>query len=146
MLEDWQWRHLCYVFGQCVPHPQSRNLKGPATNCEMLEGNWCLLTVINGGKIKGAILLTGVLAGCSSPFCKPLSLKVKVCGWPERCQTYGYLPSRRASSLLIGSGSNLYCLVTEARVCVWTTCLRLLPESGTVGSQTATPQVTSPTS
>jgi len=36
---------------------------------------------------------------------------------PVRCQTYGYLPSRRAL-LLFDKCTKLYCLVTEARVYV----------------------------
>jgi len=32
-------------------------------------------------------------------------------------QTYGYLPSRRMLTPFRRYGTNLYCLVTEARVC-----------------------------
>jgi len=40
----------------------------------------------------------------------------QVCdAWPMRRQTYGYLPSRMA--LRPATGTNSYCLVTEAHVC-----------------------------
>ena len=53
----------------------------------------------------------------------------EVCdAWPARRRTYGYLPSRRASPPL-----DRYQIVL---LCVWTTCRRLLPESGTAGSRT----------
>ena len=151
MLEDWQWRHLCYDFGQCVPYPQSRNLKGPATDCEMLEGNWCLLTVINGGKIKGAILLTGELAVCSSPFCKPLSLEVdrSLSLWMARVLPDLWLPSQPEGIITLWSAAvATYTAWWQRHVCmcVWATCLRLLPESGTAGCRTATLWVLSPTS
>jgi len=58
-----------------------------------------------------------------------------------RRQTYGYLPSRRTSPpfdryqlILFGNRST----------CVWTTCLRLLPESGTAGSRIRQFRVASP--
>ena len=34
------------------------------------------------------------------------------------------------------TGTKLYCLVTEAHACEWTTCPRLLPESGTAEART----------
>jgi len=53
----------------------------------------------------------------------------EVCdAWPARRRTYGYLPSRRAWPPL-----DRYQIVL---LCVWTTCRRLLPESGPAGSRT----------
>jgi len=66
--------------------------------------------------LKGAILLRGVQAGCSSPFHKPLSMYLDK---PLKSVTHGqcdagYLPSPGHHSPL--TGTNFYCLVTEAHV------------------------------
>ena len=53
--------------------------------------------------------------------------------WPVKRQTYGYLPSRRASPPLDRS-TKLYCFLTGTRV--RTIYLQLLPESETAGTQT----------
>ena len=54
------------------------------------------------------VRVKGYMAGCSSPFIRPLSLKVRVnmpyrvcSAWPVQCQIYGYLPSRRSLPLSI---------------------------------------------
>jgi len=48
--------------------------------------------------------------------------------WPVRSQTYGYLPSRRASPPL---DRYQIILLADRGTCVWITCPRLLPERGT---------------
>jgi len=53
--------------------------------------------------------------------------------WPVWCQTYGYLPSCRASLPL--NRYKLHCLAKNRGTCMWTTCPRLLTESETAWSQ-----------
>jgi len=61
-------------------------------------------------------------------------LTVEVCdAWPVRRQTYGYLPSRRASPPV---DRYQIVLLGDRGTCVRTTWPRLLTESGTAGSRT----------
>ena len=62
--------------------------------------------------------------------------------WPMRRQTYGYLPSRRASLSL---GRYRIILLGDRATWVWTTCPELLPSNAPAGSQTCNVSITSPT-
>ena len=64
--------------------------------------------------------------------------------WPVRRQTYGYLPSRRASPPL---GRYQIILPGERGTWVWTTCPdpELLPSNAPAGSRTCDLSITSPT-
>ena len=54
-------------------------------------------------KGKGCHSVPGAYAGCSSPWLRSLrSIYHRLCdAWPVRRQTYGYLPNRKAMSLLL---------------------------------------------
>ena len=60
------------------------------------------------------------VGGCSSPSPRPGARRwrtTNVCdAWPLRHQTYGYLPSCKASPRRPLAGTKLYCLVTGMRV------------------------------
>jgi len=60
--------------------------------------------------------------------------------WPVRRQTYGYLPSRRASPPF---GRYQIILLGDRGTWVWTTCPELLLSSGPAGSRTRDLSITS---
>ena len=77
-------------------------------------------------------------AGCWSP-CRGPWARRRINHWilwriTVQRQTYGYLPSLRASPAL--DRYQIYCLVTEA--CVWTTCVSVLHESASPRVELAT--------
>jgi len=61
--------------------------------------------------------------------------------WPVRRQTYGYLPSRRASPPL---GRYQIIVLGDRGTWVWTTCPELLPGSAPDGSRTCNLSIASP--
>ena len=54
-----------------------------------------------------------------------------------------YLPSHRSSPSMVGT--KLYCLVTQACMCVWRTCSGSLRDNATAGSWTCDLLIASPT-
>jgi len=62
--------------------------------------------------------------------------------WPVRRQTYGYLPSCRASPPF---GRHQIILLGDRSTWLWTTCLDLLPCSGSAGSWTHDLSIANPT-
>ena len=84
------------------------------------------------------------LSGCSSPRHGRWArswMDHWVCdAWPVRCQTYGYLPSCRASPPF---GRYQIILLGDRGTWVWTTCPELLRGSGLVGSRTPDLSITS---
>ena len=77
----------------------------------------------------------GVLISLSRPWARRRinHLSLWRIALPVRRQTYGYLPSRRASPPI-----DRYRVIPldDRGTCVWTICPRLLPESGTARSRT----------
>ena len=77
--------------------------------------------------------------GCSSPFSRPWACRwrtTNVCvTWPVQCQTYGYVPSRKASPPF-GWYQNI--LLGDRGTCVLTTCPGLHLTAGRLGFEPAT--------
>ena len=119
----------------------------PATSSSARKTYWlvCLLCVTN-KKVKCAISHEEYRRGTHLPFLglEPAGgLTTEVCdAWPVRRQTYGYLPSRRASP-----PRDRYQIILlydrDTCVCVWRTCPR--PESARQGVTPAMFWVASPT-
>ena len=89
--------------------PNTANLRHPGK---------CVLCLAVKLKVNFSILHKESVGRCSSPCPRPLAYRWRttdVCDtWPVRHQTYGYLPSRKASPPIHWYQ---YCLVTEAHVC-----------------------------
>ena len=96
-----------------------------------------LLTRVEYVRVHGSIPLRGVWVGCSSSFLRPWAHRwishLSWDAWPVRRQTYGYLPSRRA---WLPCDRYQIILLGDRGTCMWTTCLRLLPDSRTIGTRT----------
>jgi len=61
--------------------------------------------------------------------------------WPVRCQTYGYLPSRRTSPPL---GRYQIILLGDRGTQMWTACSELLASNALAGSRTCNLSITGP--
>ena len=125
-------------FCQNLPHRMLFCLAGIVSVClSVCLSSLCIACCALLGKVKSAVPLQSVYAGCSSPFQGHWArrwIDHWVCdAWPVRRQTYGYLPSCRASPPF---GRYQIILLGDRGTWVWTTCPELLLGSGLAGIRT----------